>query len=362
MASVVAEPLVQEVKRAGIRGLLVDTHAPVVHRTLGQVLEIVSRAEAPAEARSMAGQVFHRIARAEEEIHGEHAHFHDVGADDAIAEVVGACTALLSLAPASVVVRPVSVGGGSAAGPHGLYPVPAPATLAILRDAGLPVTLGDAGDGELCTPTGAALLAEFASIGPGHPVTGKVTAVGYGAGSRDSPGAPNVLRAYLLETVPGGEEDCVDILETSVDDVTGEVLADAAARLMAAGARDVSLVPCTMKKGRPGYLVRVICLPGQSRSLAAALAVETGTLGIRCLSSVHRFTACREVRVVRVRIGEEERDMPVKCGAIGDAVFSVKAEFEDARKWAAALGMPVRQVARVVEEEAWRQIEKGRGP
>ena len=90
MASVVAEPLVQEVKRAGIRGLLVDTHAPVVHRTLGQVLEIVSRAEAPAEARSMAGQVFHRIARAEEEIHGEHAHFHDVGADDAIAEVVDA--------------------------------------------------------------------------------------------------------------------------------------------------------------------------------------------------------------------------------------------------------------------------------
>src|SRR5512139_619591 len=161
MASVVRKPEIQEVDRAGIRSLTLKTRAGPTRRTLEEVTARVKEACAPEEAIDMALRVFERISRAEMAIHGKVPHFHEVGADDAVAEVVGACTAYCSLAPDGCVVLPVFLGGGKISGSHGTYPVPAPATLAILQESGLDVVIGKDADGELCTPTGAALLSEF---------------------------------------------------------------------------------------------------------------------------------------------------------------------------------------------------------
>lgn len=358
MSSVVSEPAFETVDRSGIKAVRVDTRAPVVHRSLPEVLERVKGADAPAEAVAMACRVFERIARGEAAIHGASAHFHEVGADDAIADVTGACTALLTLAVDEVATGPVSLGGGTVRTSHGTYPVPAPATLAILREGGLRVQYGTADDGELCTPTGAALLSECATLPPGTLPAGRVVATGYGAGVRDSPGIPNVLRVTILETGSSSGEGEVDILETSVDDVTGEVVAGCMETLMALGARDVSAIPCTMKKGRPGHLIRVICLPRDSARLARELAIGSGTLGVRCLPGVHRIVAGRKIRTVTLHLGGRAWDIPVKCGFLDGQVFSVKAESARVHEVAAACSVPAREVARLAEEKARKTLNR----
>ncbi|OPX75322.1 MAG: hypothetical protein A4E40_00805 [Methanoregulaceae archaeon PtaU1.Bin059] len=358
MRSVVAEPVIAEVKRGGIRAIRVDTQAPVVSRSLSDVHALVQKADAPGEAIAMACRVFDRIAAGEAAIHGARSHFHEVGADDAIAEVIGACTALHSLSVDQVAVRTIALGGGTTRSTHGTLPVPAPATLAILEDSGLAVRYGSDEDGELCTPTGAALLSEFATFPCGGPPRGTLAAIGYGAGERDPPAVPNVLRVTLLETGAETHGDEVDVLETNVDDVTGEILAGCMDSLMAMGARDVCALPCTMKKGRPGYLVRVICYPDDSARLALALARETGTLGVRCLPSVHRFVAERQTRVVRVNLCGQEWEIPVKCGILEGEIYSLKAEFDRTREVAKACGIPARDVARLAEDKARRATER----
>ena len=208
---------------------------------------------------------------------------------------------------------------------------------------------------QLCTPTGAALLAEFSNIPPSDTLAGKILTVGYGAGTRDPPGVPNVIRAMIVETSgdrAGLQEDCVDILETNVDDVTGELIANAITRFMDAGARDASATPIIMKKGRPGYLVRVICSGECSAAIAELMAQELGTLGIRCIPAVHRFIAERTIEEIEVGISGQFRRVPVKCGFIHGKVYMVKAEFDYARTWAAELGIPVRDVVAVIEEAA----------
>lgn len=354
MASVVAEPGIREVDRAGIRAIKVDTRAPVVHRSLAEVISRVRGSDAPPEAIALACRVFERMARGEAAVHGECSHFHEVGADDAIAEVIGACTALLSLSVDAVVVEPLAMGGGTIVSAHGTYPVPTPATLAIVKESGLIVLPGTRDDGELCTPTGAALLAEFASAFPGSPAKGKIVAVGYGAGDRDSPTIPNVLRATLVEADESAGDHEVDVLETNLDDVTGEVLATCIEKLMASGARDVCAIPCTMKKGRPGFLIRVVCLPKDTPRLSRELASETGTLGVRCLPYVHRFIAEREIRTVTLTLCGKPWDIPVKCGYIDGEIFSIKAESGRVQEVAGHCALAARKVARLAEEEAWK--------
>ncbi len=361
MAAVGAEPSVSEVTRAGIRALKVDTKAPPAHRTLADVMERLNGAapQVPAPALAMARRVFERIHAAEFSVHGAHAHFHEVGADDAIADVVGACTALHALAVDGVKVLPITLGHGTATGSHGVFPIPAPATAAILKRTGLVVTPGDY-EGELCTPTGAALLAEFSTLDPGAVGGYMILATGYGAGSRDPRHAPNVLRAMLVETTGTGDafpQDTVDLLETNVDDVSGEVIAHAVARFMEAGARDAAAVPVIMKKGRPGFLIRVISHPETSTRLAELMALELGTLGIRCIPAVHRFIAERTVEEVMVAIGNESRRMPVKCGRMHGRIYLVKAEFGPAEAWARERGLPVRDVIRAVED-AGRNLQQ----
>ena len=362
MGATVAKPSISAVTRAGIRALLVKTHAAPSHRSFDEVMaRLDSAAPAlPPEVPELARRVFGRIRAAEERVHGEKAHFHEVGADDAIADVIGACTALSTLRVDSVAVLPVAVGRGKGAGSHGTFPVPAPATANILAQSGLAVRT-PTGDGELCTPTGAALLAEFSSLRPADLGAYTIASVGYGAGTRDTPGTPNVLRAMVLETAGSLQRDTVDILETNVDDVSGEVIAGAISRFMDSGARDASAVPIIMKKGRPGFLIRVISPPERSSSLAALMARELGTLGIRCTPAVHRFIAERTIGQVPVEIEGEERTMPVKYGFLDGEVYTVKAEFKPAQEWADELGMPVREVTRRIEDAGRRTIPEPPG-
>jgi len=356
MASVVKEPVVEEAERNGIRALRVRTRAEVSPRSLDAVLGRLAAADAPAPALAMAERVIRNLHRAEEKVHGEVAHFHEVGADDAIADIVGACTALHALDVRHVAVLPIALGGGLITGSHGTLPVPAPATAALLASSHLLAYPGPK-DGELLTPTGAALLAEFATLPSSQVPPGEILGVGYGAGSRESGTMPNLLRVFLIEAGEV-EHDRVEILETNVDDVSPEVVAHAIARLMDAGARDASVIPAMMKKGRSGQLVRVIADPALTGPLALVLAEELGTLGIRVIPSVHRLIASRRVIRVPVVIGKETRDIAVKVGSLGERIISVKPEFEEARAWADAKGIPVREVLRRVGEAAWQMIAR----
>ena len=362
MQSVVSEPAITEVTRAGIRAVTVNTHATPVHRTFSEVITRLDsvKAEIPAEALAMAKRVFERINHAEEQVHGAHVHFHEVGADDAIADIIGACTALHSLGVDGVAVMPIALGRGVATGSHGTFPIPAPATVEIISRSEL-IAMQGVEEMELCTPTGAALLAEFSTIPPKNLGTYTILAVGYGAGSRDPAGVPNVIRALVVET-KGNEgtlpQDTVDILETNIDDVSGEVIAYAITRFMEKGARDANAIPVIMKKGRPGFLIRVICTSDKSGELAELMARELGTLGVRCFPAVHRFIANRTVQYVDVEIAGDHRTMPVKVGWMNGGIYTLKAEFDPAQEWARELGIPLLEVQRTIENAAWRSIER----
>lgn len=361
MKSVVGKPAISNVTRCGISGISVKTRAKKTSRTLAEVLARCETADAPPEALAMARRVFERIGAAEVGVHGKHTHFHEVGADDAVADVVGACTALHSLEVDGVAVLPVTLGRGTITSAHGTYPVPAPATVRILEGTGITTMTGEE-NGELCTPTGAALLAEFKTLQEPEIGPYNILAVGYGAGSRDTPRIPNMLRAMVVQTAAGTmPQDSVDVLETNVDDVNGEVIAHTITRLMDAGARDASAIRCIMKKGRPGYLIRVICTQDASTSLAEIMARELGTLGIRCIPSVHRFVADRTTEEVMVTFNDKRRKMPVKFGWIRGSVYTLKPEFEAAREWAAEMGVPVRDVIRAVTGAGWQSARKKEG-
>jgi len=363
MASVVATPTYTVVERCGIRALHIETLAGPSSRTFHEVCDIVSATDVPDIVKDMAVRVFTRIREAEQEIHGTHTHFHEVGADDAIADVVGACTAFLSLSPDMVRTTAVAVGTGTMKSVHGIYPLPAPATLAILKNGNLPVRYTDE-ERELCTPTGAALLAEFMATGTREIDTDTVhvTAVGYGAGTRNPAHMPNVLRVSLCESEPDTnketrETDTIDILETNVDDTTAEVIAYTLERLMDAGARDASAIPLIMKKGRPGTLIRVICTHADSDSLIRILSEELGTLGVRCIPSVHRSVIRRSMEPVEIVVGSKTVSIPVKTGWIGTKPISCKAEFEIARQAAEAAHVPLREVTRRAEEKRWKELD-----
>ncbi|MBP5083546.1 MAG: DUF111 family protein, partial [Methanomicrobium sp.] len=251
MSSVVAEPDFKSVVKHGITAVKVETNAERTHRNLDDVIEIVLRSSASKEVKDMAVRVFHRINAGETAVHGTVTHFHEVGADDAIADVIGACTAFLSINPDAVAVRPINLGCGYIHGEHGTMPVPGPATAEILKKSGLETFMDtDTETGELCTPTGAALISEFVAYRSGADSEtagetaaampcmphGKIIASGYGAGTKDLPRSANVLRAMILES-DSREENFVDILETNaerthrnLDDVIEIVLRSSASK------------------------------------------------------------------------------------------------------------------------------------
>ncbi|MFC5234783.1 nickel pincer cofactor biosynthesis protein LarC [Pseudonocardia zijingensis] len=319
----------ERVTRGGIGATraVVDVSDTATERHAAELLARV--ADVPVAARAV-----REIAEVEAGIHGldpAQVHLHEIGGLDTVVDTVGVAAALELLDVAEVHCGPLTLGSGTVATRHGVLPVPAPATAALLARAGAPVV--GAGEGETVTPTGAALLvAAGTRFGPLPAMA--LRGVGYGAGGRDPADRANVLPALLGEA-PGSAEPML-LLETNVDDVTGEVLGNLVGRLLDAGAADAWLSPIVMKKGRPAHTVHVLVVPERAADCERIVLAETGSLGLR-RTPVDRAALPRRTTTVEV----EGHLVRLKHGPWG-----VKPEHDDVAATAAALGLPLREVSR----------------
>lgn len=325
-------------------------------RTYTEVIEVVESMALSTEVETDAKEIFEILGEAEAAVHGtdlEATHFHEVGADDAIADITGAALLLSDLDVERVVTTTLATGGGEIEMSHGIYPVPTPAVIEIAERADWSLRGGPV-ESELLTPTGAAILAHFADGTERLPLL-RIEKSGYGAGDYDFPEHPNVLRALVGESRGGLTEDEIRVLETNLDDASPEVLGGLHESLKAAGARDVSVIPTTMKKSRPGHLVKVIVKPEDAQRVARRLAVETGTLGVRETGARHRWVADREFETVEIEIEGTEYEVAVKIASDSEGeVYDVSAEYDDASVVAVETGVAVREVMRRAENKIQR--------
>ena len=312
------------------------------HATPGHIAEIIDALALPDEVKANARGVYDAIAQAEAKAHGcpvGDVHYHEVGALDAVADVTGVCYAISLLKPDRVVVSPIHVGGGTVKCAHGVMPVPAPATANLL--SGVPVYGGEV-MGELCTPTGAALLTHFAqSFGPMPPMT--VDAVGCGVGTKVFAGRANCVRVFLGEDAQEANGTITELV-CNIDDMTPEALAFAASRLLELGALDVYTVPGTMKKGRSGHVLTVLCEGDREKELARAVMEQTTTNGLRVRRCAKYFltpgSGTVETRWGTVRLKTAQ----------GYGVRHVTAEYESVAELARANGLPIQTVLEDVQK------------
>ena len=292
------------------------------HGHLADIRGIVSGLPLPTMVKLDILAVYEEIAQAESHVHGvpvEHIHFHEVGTMDAIADVTAVCLLLHRLAPDKIIASPVHVGSGQVRCAHGILPVPAPATAYLLR--GIPI-YGGSIDGELCTPTGAALLKHFATEFGQMPVM-KVQAIGYGMGRKDFPRA-NCVRALLGETE--APIDAIVELRCNVDDMTGEAIGFALEQLLGSGALDAFTVPVGMKKSRPGVLITVLCREEKKEAMVHLLLKHTTTLGVREFPC-RRYALSRTMEVVNTPFGPVRKKV-----SSGYGVRREKLEYDDLAK------------------------------
>jgi uncharacterized protein (TIGR00299 family) protein len=359
-------------QKSGIEGVKFDVHLAGVHehlhdpdhaprttphanhhhhdenRNFAEIKRLISRSKLSPWVRKKSIAVFQRIAEAEGKIHGvppERVHFHEIGAVDSIVDIVGACLALEMLGKPRVLASPVVEGTGWVDCAHGRFPVPAPATLAILGACHIGVTQCDEPH-ELVTPTGAALLAEFVeSFGLMRGLVAEKT--GFGLGSRENKTRPNVLRAVLGEArgerrgAMGNdlETDRVAVLETNMDDISGEVLGAFVETALAAGALDVFHTPVQMKKNRPGVLLTVLCAEADEDKFSEMILRETTSFGVR-RTTAERRKLRRELVTVKTKFG----NVTVKLGRLNGKVVQASPEFESCKKLAAQKKVPLKEV------------------
>lgn len=295
------------------------------------------------------------LIEAESRIHGvpkESVHFHEASSIDTVVDILGCAIALddLKCFDHRIIATPVAVGSGTVTFSHGTVSNPAGAILEIFRKAKMTIC-GSSIKGELTTPTGACMLVSLADACSQFYPAMEVESVGYGAGKRDLEGFSNVLK-LVRGREPDFESDRVAVLETNVDDTSGEALAHTIETLMSSGAKDVTVVPAVTKKGRPSHVVSVICEPGLEGRLAAILAAETGTLGIRVRSS-ERFIAGRESR--RVRIILNDKAFTVRCKIAKSKRF--KVEYDDISAASRRLSLPFRQTEELIKEQVKKQLK-----
>ena len=313
------------------------------HRSPAGIDALIDGFPLPETVRASAKSVYRSIAQAEARAHGcepGEVHFHEVGSLDAVMDVTGVCYLMELLALEAVFASPVTVGSGTVSTAHGLLPVPAPATARLLE--GVPVAAGEIA-AELCTPTGAALLRQFAG-GFGPMPAGVVLGCGYGCGTKDFRRA-NCVRAFLLETAAeaAGPNDTVTELRANLDDMTGEGLGFAMERLLEAGALDVSYVPLQMKKNRPGVLLLCLCRPADADRLAREILVHTSTFGVR-RTDCPRYALAVEKGTVETAYG------PISCKTgSGYGVTKWKPEYEEAAAAAREHGAAMRTVQEAVQ-------------
>jgi len=337
----------ENVKRNGIRATYVNVIAPEEEtpRFLADVEAIIDRGQLTEKQRNLARTIFRRLAQAEATVHGhpiEKVHFHEVGALDSIADIIGAAVGLDLLGVERFTSRSVPPGSGSVKCAHGIMPVPAPATAELLK--GVPLATAPV-KGELVTPTGAAILTSVVSEWTDQPAM-TIQAIGCGAGKRDFWEQPNILRLLVGETTSlPGESDTVVVLETNLDDVPGEIIGYTIEQLFAAGALDVFTIPIQMKKLRPGVLLSAIVSPAQVAALEAILFRETGTFGIR------RSTASRS-KLQREAVTIETPWGPLKAKkGWRDGHQIITPEYDDAARIAREKGVPLRDVFAAVQRQ-----------
>ncbi|MDY4508313.1 MAG: nickel pincer cofactor biosynthesis protein LarC [Candidatus Faecousia sp.] len=308
-----------------------ESDHPHHHGHLGDIRGIVSSLPIPTMVKLDILSVYEEIAQAESHVHGvpvEQIHFHEVGTMDAIADVTAVCLLLHRLAPDKIIVSPVHVGSGQVRCAHGILPVPAPATAYLLR--GIPIYGGSIA-GELCTPTGAALIKHFATEFGEMPVM-TVSAIGYGMGKKDFPRA-NCVRALLGESEDPADE--IVELRCNVDDMTGEAIGFALEQLLGSGALDAFTVPIGMKKSRPGVLITVLCREDRKDTMIRLLLKHTTTLGVREFPC-QRYTLNRTVETVDTPYGPIRKKV-----SSGYGVRREKYEYEDLSKIAREQGLSI---------------------
>ena len=341
-----AEPVVSK----GISGTRVSVTVAEAQpqRHLSDVLDLIERCGLPDSVRATASNVFRRLAEAEAKIHGEpveRVHFHEVGAVDALVDVVGAVWGFDRLGVEHVFVAPLPTGSGKVRSAHGLIPVPAPATLELARQANAPIVPSPV-ESELVTPTGAALAVELGEFRQ-PPMT--VERVGYGFGRKEMPWA-NALRLWLGQPVgASAAQDDVSLLETNVDDSTPELLGAAMERLLEAGALDVYFTPIQMKKNRPATKLAAICLPEKEPEIARLLLAETSTLGVR-VQRLHRYKAERWVERVETPWGS----VAVKIKSF-EGRRTAAPEYDDCLRVARESGVAVAEIYQAARAAAQEQ-------
>jgi uncharacterized protein (TIGR00299 family) protein len=350
----------EEVQRCGVRARWAnvvvhshdhehdDEHHVHDHRPARDVLALITAADLAPRVRDRALAVYRTLAEVEGAIHGmdpDDVELHEVGALDSIIDVVGVCAALESLGIDAVAHSPIAVGHGSVATQHGVMPNPVPAVSRLLERAGAPAVGLDT-TMEVSTPTGVALMTVLGSAAGAMPAM-TVTATGFGAGTKDVPARPNVVQVVVGEVAgvsPDGDDPGQAAFEVAVnvDDVTGEVLAHTVERLLTVGAFDAWVTPIVMKKGRPAHTVHALCDAAHHGVVVDTLLAETGSMGVRS-TPVRRWPQRRD----EVTVDIDGHPIRVKVAA-----HRVKVEFDDARRAAEALGVPVREVLARAEHAA----------
>jgi len=351
---------INKVKKSGILASYADIKSgdegAIRYKTLLERLEKINYEKIDNNILKFSKKVFKTLAEAEAKVHGttlDKVHFHEVGTADAVADIIGSayCFYDLEFNREKVYGMPVALGGGRIESKHGNLSVPAPVTLEILKN--VPV-FGGPEEYELATPTGAALYVNMVDeICKFYPIMSSKK-IGYGAGKLDL-NVPNVLR--IISGHSGTPADNVSILETNLDNVTGEIIGHAFDKLLEAGALDVAVVPLLMKKNRPGNLLRVISRPGDCNDMAEVIIRETGTLGVRVLPYVHRNIVKREIKTIKIYMDEMDHEINIKIGKIGEDIINYSPEYEDAKKIAGKTGVPLKDVMKKANETFKKSLD-----
>lgn len=350
----------EKVKRNGLAAsrAIVDYTESKHHRSLGTILKLIQEALLPERIAERASAIFQRLGESEARVHDvpiERVHFHEVGAVDAILDIVGAAAGLELLGVDEVICSPLNVGGGRVKTEHGILPVPAPATAELLRGA---PTYSSGIEHELVTPTGAAIVSTLASRYGAQPAM-VVDAIGQGAGAADFSGQANVLRIFVGDAsdraVAEAGPESVVVLEANVDDMNPQIYGYFADRAFAAGALDVFSIPVYMKKNRPGQLVTVVCDAASEKMLTELIFRETTTLGVR-RSETTRQTLKRDLVTVQTDFGA----IRVKIARLNGKTLNVAPEYDDCRAAATERGIPLKQVMAEASFEFQKQSGNGR--
>jgi uncharacterized protein (TIGR00299 family) protein len=313
-----------------------------------EFIEKINNLDLDEKVKETSIKVFERIAKAESKVHGktlETVHFHEVGASDAVADVIGSIYAYYSLGlnNQKVIGLPIAVGGGRVKTAHGIIPVPAPAVVEILTGAKM---IGGPIDSELATPTGSAIYMEICDEIKEFIPQIKPKKVGYGAGRKDFD-HPNVLR--VIESSDMSESDKIDVIETNIDHLTGEEIGYLFDKILSKGASDVSITPIIMKKNRQGSLLKVISRKEKREEIIDTIFKETGSLGIRIAPNMHRGIAKREFETKTFEINGNEYDVTFKIGYVNGEIISKRPEYEDLKRIAEDSGLALRKVKEIIQ-------------